>query len=100
LKRTGTVPDSEVHPPMKKHPQSNPHRIGSPLAGILSLALVLIAVFLPFGGCANEEHNAAHKAELQADLEQRNSAYDSYLERRSMRRQARDDRYNKWWDSW
>jgi hypothetical protein len=60
------------------------------------LALISLSAFAPLGGCAGDEGNAG----LEARLESRNSSYENFLERRSMRREARDERYRRWWDSW
>ena len=39
-----------------------------------------------------------HPYDLERRLEKRNDAYSRSIQRRSMRRKARDERYNQWFD--
>lgn len=56
----------------------------------LSLLLCGLAITPLLGACSN--------AALQDRMDRRSGAYSSFQERREIRQDARDQRYDAWWD--
>ena len=61
---------------------------------LLNPRLLLLTLSLPFltPSCADNNE------ELQQRLDRRNESYGQLQERRKMRGEARDERYDAWWD--
>ena len=55
------------------------------------LNLLLLAFLLPLVSCASN-------AELEERLERRNTSYQNYQDRRTMRKDARQERTDAWFD--
>lgn len=60
------------------------------LAGLLATSCL--------AGCAKDPYEDPMYT-LQRDLRHRNERWDTSMERRAMRREARDERYDSWFDS-
>ncbi|MFZ4484199.1 MAG: hypothetical protein ACOYOL_09510 [Chthoniobacterales bacterium] len=62
--------------------------------------ILLAAMAAPiFSGCQSHDPYQDPMYTLQRDLRHRNESWDNRQERRSMRRDARDDRYQAWFNS-
>ncbi len=66
-----------------------------------SVRLLALTIFvLPlFAGCAQRNSYEDPTYNLQRDLHDRNERFDNRQNRRFLRRKARDDRYNAWFNS-
>jgi hypothetical protein len=64
----------------------------------LSLLLAALTVAAALSGCAKDPYEDPMYT-LQRDLRHRNEKWDTTMERRAMRREARDERYESWFDS-
>ncbi len=64
----------------------------------LTFSLLVAAALIPnlFVSCASDDDPGNYK--LEQRLDRRNDKYSNSIERRSMRRKARDDRYDAWFD--
>jgi hypothetical protein len=64
---------------------------------LLLIILPLAAIMLPtlFVSCASDDPG---NERLQQKLDSRDASYGNRIDRRSMRRSSRDDRYNAWFD--
>lgn len=60
------------------------------LLDLMKNRLLLILVTAVFSSCSN--------ADLQERMDRRNDAYSGLQERREIRQDARDARYDAWWD--
>ena len=63
----------------------------------LTFSLLLAAALLPnlFVSCASDDPG---NYQLEQKLDKRNDRYGNRIDRRSMRRHARDQRYDAWFD--
>ncbi len=66
---------------------------------ILPLLLTTFVVSGPLVGCASKDPYEDPTYALQRKLTHRNEKWDSYQNRQSLRRQARDDRYQSWFNT-
>lgn len=62
------------------------------------LAFAILALPIFMGGCAKNSYEDPTYT-LQRDLHDRNQRFDNRQNRQFLRRQARDDRYNAWFNS-
>lgn len=61
---------------------------------------LMAAVVLPvFCGCQSNDPYEDPMYTLQRDLRHQNQAWDTRQDRRAMRREARDERYQSWFNS-
>lgn len=60
---------------------------------LLPLAAIILPTF--FVSCRSDDPG---NERLQQKLDRRDAAYGNRIDRRSMRRSSRDDRYNAWFD--
>jgi hypothetical protein len=65
-----------------------------------ALAILLAGLLAAAGtaGCAKDPYEDPMYT-LQRDLRHQNQAWDTRMERRAMRREARDERYESWFNS-
>lgn len=64
------------------------------------VALAAAAIVLSsWTGCANQESYEDPNYVLQRNLQQRNQRWDDMQNRQRMRREARDERYQSWFNS-
>ena len=64
----------------------------------VALLLATLTVAAALSGCAKDPYEDPMYT-LQRDLRHRNEKWDTTMERRAMRREARDQRYESWFDS-
>lgn len=60
---------------------------------------LVLAISAAALGCANQDAYQDPTYVLKRDLYHRNQKWDSYQNRQYLRRQARDDRYEAWFNS-
>ncbi len=65
---------------------------------ITLLALAAAFAFPMFAGCAKDPYQDPMYT-LQRNLRNRNQSWDSFQNRQRMRREARDDRYDAWFNN-
>lgn len=61
--------------------------------------LLLVALAMGSLGCANQDPYQDPMYTLQRDLYHRNQRWDTAMNRKYLRNQARDDRYESWFNA-
>lgn len=67
-------------------------------AAIAAASLALVASSLLLGACAQDPYQNTMYT-LQRNLRHRNEKWDNFQQRQAMRRDARDDRYQAWFNN-